>query len=74
MSRRRLRKVLTDAGLVPARSQYDGEGFWIIEFIDYWAVCPDHRRDPRPIAAALEAAGVRYEVQNLVMVPKEVAA
>lgn len=72
MTRARLRRVLTEAG-VRAGPKHDGERATIVDFVDSWGVMPGvpgSGTAAPDIKRALDAAGVRWRMGNMVLVPK----
>jgi hypothetical protein len=73
LSRPTLRRTLKAAGLPSAPHISYANGFSITEYVDFWGVVPSapgYGATTPLIKAALDAAGITYQMGNVVMVPK----
>lgn len=75
MSRARLRKILTDAGVRLGRKD-EGDRATIVEYTDWWGIMPGvpgTGSDTPDILRALNSAGIGYEMRNFPMVARHSA-
>lgn len=72
LTRQKVEAVLTGAG-VPVGHYEDGTVASLVDYVDYWGIIPGIPGTPAvqsSVIAALDAAGVRWKMGNLVQVLK----